>query len=140
MLRYGGGPAHARWLAADSAERSASRDRACAWRSLEIDGETFPAQFWVICRSLNATWYQSLTPDPKICLNHLRMHGNFFGRSRGERLPEVEHGNARAKPHYKRHIMLDQKNRNTGFHQRTKETFHFLDLPLPHSGNGFIEK
>jgi hypothetical protein len=35
-----------RWLAADSAERSASRARACAWRSLEIEGETFPRSVW----------------------------------------------------------------------------------------------
>ncbi len=44
------------------------RPRACAGGhgqvrdSLEIEGETFPAQFAVICRSLNATWYQSLEP------------------------------------------------------------------------------
>jgi hypothetical protein len=39
-----------------------------------------------------------------------------------------------------RHIVLDQQNRNPGFHQGTKKTFHFLDLPLPHSRNGFAEK
>ena len=54
-----------RWLAADSAELSASRVRACAWRSLEIEGETFPhlAEPGVIRRSLNATWYGSSFPD-----------------------------------------------------------------------------
>jgi hypothetical protein len=49
-----------RWLAADSAERSASRVRACAWRSLEIEGKLSPAQFGVIRRSLNATWYDMI--------------------------------------------------------------------------------
>ncbi len=29
--------------------------------SLEIEGKTFPAQFGVVCRSLNATWYKTFS-------------------------------------------------------------------------------
>ncbi len=52
-----------RWFAADSAERSASRVRACAWRSLVIEGiskvrKLSRDQLGVICRPLNATRYQ----------------------------------------------------------------------------------
>jgi hypothetical protein len=57
VWRFGGG---LRPVAA-SAERSASRVRARPklWR---VRGKLSPAQFGVIRRSLNATWYKTSTP------------------------------------------------------------------------------
>jgi hypothetical protein len=54
VLRFGGGLR----LAADSAERSATRACACAPKSWRARGKLSPAQFGVIRGSMNATWYK----------------------------------------------------------------------------------
>jgi len=55
VLRFGGGLR----LAADSAERSATRVCACAPKSWRAWGKLSPAHFGVTRGSMNATWYNT---------------------------------------------------------------------------------